>query len=78
MISIQHPYSPSERIELSAMLVLVDNVFDRLTDLDRATEHGIDYIGRSSRVLNDITQRLTVEDERNAFIEAANKRYIGD
>jgi hypothetical protein len=78
MTMIQHPYNSEKQIELESMLLLVDKVFDRLRDLDRATENGIDFINASNRVLNDINGRLQSDEDKAAFNAAAIPRYIGE
>lgn len=78
MIMIQHPYKLGAKIELQAMLVLVDNLFERLHDLDCATENGIDFIGESNRVLNNISSRLENPVDKKAFTAAAIERYVGE
>jgi hypothetical protein len=78
MVTIQHPYKPDTRIALDAMLGHIDKVFACWKELDKHSEHGIDLIGTTNRVLNDITARFTNEDDKAIFTKAIIERYIGE
>jgi hypothetical protein len=69
--TIQHPYEPTQTIDLDHLLDLIDDELD-LIDIDEKSSRS------SAGLLNDVVNRMAKPAERRVLVDAICARFIGE